>query len=275
MEKMNEWKDLTLESFKSMGNNIGTVVPNLLGALMILLGGWLITKLVLVILKKFLLLTKVDRFTEKVGAMDIFGNNEVKFKISAVILSFVKWIMLLGFMIVAADIMSWAIVSSEIGNLLRYLPKLFSAIVLFGIGLYIANFIKKTILGVFGSFQLAGARIIGTVVFYIIMVFIAVTALNQAGIDTTIITNNITIILGSVLLALSIGFGLGSKDVIADLLKTFYARKNYAPGDRIRFNDIEGVIETIDNISMTLKTEKGKTVIPIKEITGNTIEVLS
>ncbi len=272
---MNEWKDLTLESFKSMGNNIGTVVPNLLGALMILLGGWLITKLVLVILKKFLLLTKVDRFTEKVGAMDIFGNNEVKFKISAVILSFVKWIMLLGFMIVAADIMSWAIVSSEIGNLLRYLPKLFSAIVLFGIGLYIANFIKKTILGVFGSFQLAGARIIGTAVFYIIMVFIAVTALNQAGIDTTIITNNITIILGSVLLALSIGFGLGSKDVIADLLKTFYARKNYAPGDRIRFNDIEGVIETIDNISMTLRTEKGKTVIPIKEITGNTIEVLS
>ncbi len=275
MEKMNEWKDLTLESFKSMGNNIGTVVPNLLGALMILLGGWLITKLVLVILKKFLLLTKVDRFTEKVGAMDIFGNNEVKFKISAVILSFVKWIMLLGFMIVAADIMSWAIVSSEIGNLLRYLPKLFSAIVLFGIGLYIANFIKKTILGVFGSFQLAGARIIGTAVFYIIMVFMAVTALNQAGIDTTIITNNITIILGSVLLALSIGFGLGSKDVIADLLKTFYARKNYAPGDRIRFNDIEGVIETIDNISMTLRTEKGKTVIPIKEITGNTIEVLS
>jgi len=33
-------------------------------------------------------------------------------------------------------------------------------------------------------------------VFYVIAIIITVTALNQAGIDTDIITNNLTIILG-------------------------------------------------------------------------------
>ena len=41
--------------------------------------------------------------------------------------------------------MSWEIVSKEIGNLLRYLPRLFSALALFMVGIYIAKFVKNAI----------------------------------------------------------------------------------------------------------------------------------
>ncbi|PHQ61399.1 MAG: hypothetical protein COC08_04945 [Maribacter sp.] len=273
METITKWKNLTLDSFSSMGEDIGSGLTNILGAMIVLIIGWLITKLVLIILRKVLRIVKVDKLTEKINEMNFFGKSDVKFKVSAIILSFVKWIMFLIFLIVAADIMNWSIISSEIGNLLRYLPKLFSAIALFMIGLYIASFVKKTILGVFESFELSGSKIISTIVFYVIIVFVSITALNQAGIDTTIITNNVTIILGSFLLAISIGFGLGSKEIIGDLLKTFYARKNYAIGDKIKLNGVEGIIESIDNISVTLMTEKGKTIIPIDEVVSNKVEI--
>ncbi len=273
METINAWKDLTLESLSTMGENIGSTLPNIVGAILILLIGWLITRVILLILKKLLKIVKVDRLTEKINETDLFGNHDIDFKVSKVILSFVKWLMFLVFLIVAADIMNWNIISSEIGNLLRYLPKLFSAIALFMIGLYIANFIKKAVKGVFESFELSGSKIIGNIVFYLILVFITVTALNQAGVDTTIITNNVTIILGSFLLALSIGFGLGSKDVIADLLRTFYTRKTYVLGDKIKVNGVKGTIESIDNISITLKTNEGKTIIPIKEVVDNRVEI--
>lgn len=273
METISEWKDLTLESLRSMGENIGATLPNIVGAIMVLLIGWIITKVVLLILKKLLKVVRIDRLTEKINDTDLFGKHAIDFKVSKVILSFAKWLLFLVFLIVAADIMNWNIISSEIGNLLRYLPKLFSAIALFMIGLYIANFIKKAVRGVFESFELSGSKIISNIVFYLIVVFITVTALNQAGIDTTIITNNVTIILGAFLLALSIGFGLGSKEVIADLLRAFYTRKNYALGDKIRVNGVEGTIESIDNISITIKTNEGRTVIPIKEVVDNRVEV--
>lgn len=273
METISKWKDLTFSSLEQMSKNVADVIPNVIGAILILIIGWIITKIVLIILKRVLKLTKVDRVTELINEKDLFGTTDLKFNVSGVITGFVKWILYLVFLIVASDIMDWRIVSIEIGNLLRYLPKLFSAIALLMIGLYIANFLKKAIFGLFESFDLAGSKLVSNLVFYVIAVIIVITALNQAGIDTSVITNNVTIILAAFLAAIAIGFGFGSKEVVADLLRSFYSRRNYEIGQKIHFNNVKGTIESIDNITMTLKTAKGKTVIPIKEITQNQVDI--
>lgn len=273
METINEWKNLTLESLNTMGRNVGEALPKLIGAFAVLLVGWLITKMVLFGFKKLLAVIKIDALTEKLNEARLFGDHAVKIEVSKVILGFLKWLLYLVFLVVAADILNWTIISSEIGNLLRYLPRLFSALALFMIGIYIATFIRKAVKGVFESFELSGAKIISNIAFYLITVFITVTALNQAGVDTTIITNNVTIILGAFLLALSIGFGLGSKEVISWVLKAFYTRKKFAMGDKISIGNLEGTIESIDNISITLITQEGKVVIPINEIVENRIRI--
>jgi hypothetical protein len=54
--------------------------------------------------------------------------------------------------------MQWSIISVEISNLLRYLPLLFSAITLFMIGIYVANFVRKAIYGLFSSLSMSGAK---------------------------------------------------------------------------------------------------------------------
>ncbi|UWX54134.1 mechanosensitive ion channel [Maribacter litopenaei] len=271
METLNEWKNLTVQSLSAMGENIGGTLPKIVGALVIIIIGWLITKIILVVPGKLLKVSKVDRLTEKINEADLFGESDITVDVSKVILGFVKWLMYLVFLIVAADILNWTIISTEIGNLLRYLPKLFSAIALFMIGIYVATYIKKAVKGLFESFELSGSKIISTIVFYLITIFIGITALNQAGVDTTIITSNITLIVGAFLLALAIGFGLGSKEVISALLKAFYARKKYVAGDKIKLNDIEGVIESIDNICVTVKTNQGKVIVPIHEIVENRV----
>ncbi|WP_149277398.1 mechanosensitive ion channel family protein [Pareuzebyella sediminis] len=273
METINEWKNLTLDSLNTMGRNVGEALPKLIGALAILLVGWLITKLVLFGFRKLLTVIKIDTLTEKLNEARLFGDNDLKIEVSKVILGFLKWLLYLVFLVVAADIMKWTIISSEIGNLLRYLPKLFSALALFMIGIYIATFIRKAVKGIFESFELSGAKIISNIVFYLITIFVTITALNQAGVDTTIITNNVTIILGAFLLAFSIGFGLGSKEVISAVLKAFYTRKKFAMGDQISIGNLEGTIESIDNITITLKTQDGKVVIPIKEIVESRIRI--
>jgi small-conductance mechanosensitive channel len=274
MNKVTEWSDLTLESLKAMGGKIAIALPNIIGAILILILGWLITKVVVYILKKALKFIRVDKLTDKINNLKVFGDSKIKFSVTQVITVFVKWLLFLVFLIIAADIMNWNIISQEIGNLLRYIPRLFSAIALFMVGIYIAKFVKRAIQGFYNSFDLAGSKIISTLVFYIIAIIITITALNQAGIDTTVVTNNVTIILGAFLLAIAIGFGLGSKEIIADLLRTFYAKKNYELGDKVKLAGQEGTVEAIDNICMTLKTAKGKVIIPIQEVVTSHVEIM-
>nr|WP_299383870.1 mechanosensitive ion channel domain-containing protein [Allomuricauda sp.] len=275
METINEWKNLTFDSLTAMGRDVALALPKIIGALVILLIGWLVTKIILFVLGKVLRLAKVDMLSEKINEMELFGKADFKIDIIKVILGFVKWLLLLVFLIVAADILSWEIISTEIGNLLRYLPRLFSALALMMIGLYIGNFIKKTVKKVFDSLEFGGSNLVSNLLFYIIVIFISITALNQAGIDTTIITNNVTMFLGAFLLAFAIGLGLGSRDVITDLLRSFYTRRTYAVGDKVVIGERSGTIEAIENNSLTLVTKNGKFVIPIKDVVETQVEVKS
>lgn len=274
MDLLNRLKADTFDTLNALFFKIGEGIMSFLYAIIILFVGWMITKLILFVLAKTLQVSKIDALADKVNESDLFGKSDFKINISAIILGFVKWILALVFLIIAADIMEWKIISVEISNLLRYLPRLFSAIVLFMIGLYIANFLRKTIYGLFATLEMSGAKVISSIVFYGLMIMITITSLNQANIDTSIITNNITILFGALLFTFTLAFGLGSKSIIQNLLFTFYSRKNYTIGDTIKYKNTEGAVIAIDNISLTIKTPNGKLIIPIKDIIETEIEIL-
>ena len=271
MESISNIKDLTLESLNQMINSLAEIAPKVLFAIIILLLGWLITKVIAFVLRRTLKFAKVDKLTDIINEKNLFGKTDLKFNVTSVIVGFVKWVLFLVFLIIASDVMNWEIVSKEIGNLLQYLPRLFSAVALFMIGLYIANFIKKAISSLFESFDLNGEKIISSLVFYVIVIIITITALNQAGINTDIITNNLTIILGAVLATMAIGFGFGSRDVINSLLFSFYSKRNFEVGQIISLDDITGEIVSIDNICISVKVGDDVVVIPIKEIVGTRV----
>lgn len=273
METINQWKNLTFDTLSDIIRDIAAALPGLFGAIVILVFGWIFIRITRSILKRIFKLAKLDSVSEKINEAKLFGESKFRIDIAAILLSFVKWLLWLVFIIVAADIMQLTVISEEIANLLRYLPILLSAMVIFMIGLYAARLIKKALVSVFDSMGVGGSKIISSIVFYIIAIFVTITALNQAQIDTSIITSNITMILGAFLLAAALGFGLGSREVIRDVLRTFYTRKNYAVGDTISIGETKGTIDSIDNISLTLNTEKGKVVIPISEVVENRVKI--
>ena len=121
--------------------------------------------------------------------------------------------------------------------------------------------------------DLSGAKIISQVVFFLILVFVGITALNQAGINTEIITQNLTLILGALLVAFSLAFGLGAKGMVSDLLRMFYVRKTYELGKKIEFKGEVYEIEVIENISVTLIRDNEKLIVPIKDIVETQIKI--
>ena len=166
-------------------------------------------------------------------------------------------------------------ISDQLGNLIAYLPKLISGLLIFAVGIYIPNIARIAILSMFSSLELTGGSFVGNIVFYVIAMFLNITALNQEDVETDLITNNLSIIFASILLAFEVDFGFGSTGVFKRLLFSYYSRKNLQVGDKIRSDNFEGVIESINNISVVLSSENKTVIIPIKEIVDNKIKILS
>ncbi|WP_411894903.1 mechanosensitive ion channel family protein [Winogradskyella sp. A2] len=273
MEKMTEFKEVMLKSLTSMWMEITNVFPNIIGALVVFLVGWIITKIIVRVIKKVLKLAKVDKLDDKLNEIEIIEGKELNFDTVKIISNFVKWLMYIVLLITASDILGLEIISTQISELLGYLPQLFAALLIFTLGLLFANFVKNGLKSLFESMDLSGGKMISQAVFFLLLTFISITALNQAGIDTAIITNNINMIIAAFLLAFAIAFGLGAKEVVGKLLKSFYARKTYEVGQKIEFNKKKYKVEAIEGISIKLKNDDGILIVPINEIVENQVQL--
>lgn len=274
MDKVTDYKNIILGSLTTMWEEIVKVFPSIVGALVVLILGWLFSKIIVRLVKKGLKLAKADKLDDKLNQIEIVEGKKLNFDTIKIVSTFVKWIIYIMLLIVVSDILNLSIISEQISKFLGLLPQLFVALVIFTLGLLFANFVKKGLQSFFESMDLSGAKIISQVVFFLLLIFISITALNQAGVNTQIITQNLTMILGAFLVSFCIAFGLGAKDVITDLLRTFYTRKTFEIGQKIEFQDKVYTVDSISNISVVLKNSEGKIVIPIKDIVESQVKVL-
>lgn len=266
--------DFDFSFLRNLWNDFVDFLPKLLLGIGFLILVWIILKIILYVVKKALGFTNIDSLPEKLKIDEIFGESKIKIEPTKIILATIKWILILIFVIVGSELLGLRMVSEQLGNLIAYLPKLVSALIIFGVGIYIANLVKNALVSMFKSMELTGGNLVGNIGFYLITIIVSVTALNQAGVNTDLITSNLSLILGSILLAFTIAFGLGSRDVIKRLLFGYYSRKNLQIGQKIKINETIGQIESIDNICLVINIDEGKIVFPIKDIVDSQIKII-
>lgn len=276
MEQFNTWKDTILNSLHNLTDGFFSSLSSLFLALVTLIIGWFLAKFIRFIVVRLLKSIHFDQLVEKLNIESLFIRLNIKVKPSAIIGKFVYWLIMLVFIISATEILGWEIVSKEISKLIEFLPKLLFALIFFIVGYYLSELIKKAVYSATNSAGISGAKAISNIVFYVLMIFISITSLDQAGVDTTLFTSNITIIIGGALLAFAIAYGFASRDILTNILASFYVRDKYKVGIKLKINDTKGVIENTDTLSITLLTEdKRRLVIPIKKLISEEVEILS
>ncbi|MBT8237464.1 MAG: mechanosensitive ion channel [Croceitalea sp.] len=270
---MEKYKQVLIDSLENMLSNVVALLPQIIIGILGLIVAWILLKIILFVLKRILKAAKIDLLSKKITEAKLFGDKEIKIDLLKIIMTTVKILLILLFTIVIAEVIGLNAISEGIMAVFAYLPTLVSALLIFAGGLFLATVVKKAILALFDSMGIGGSKLISGIIFYMIAFFVTITALNQAGIGTEIITSNFTMILGAFLFAIALGFGLGSREVFSDLLKMFYTRKNYMVGDQISIDGLEGTITAIDNMTLSLKTKKGKVIIPINEVVSHRVEI--
>lgn len=266
-------ENLNFTLLDNLIDNIYVFLPKLIFGILFIIVCWIVLKLILFIVKKTLKFSKIDALAQKLNEVP-FMDSGIKIKPDKIILIFLKWFLILIFIIIGSELLNLSLLSNEIGKLINYLPKFFSALVILIVGLYGAGYVKKTIRSLLKAIDVSGGKAISNIVFIVLFIMVSIMALDQAGVNTQIITNNLILILGAAMASVAISFGLGSRDVVFRLLLGFYSKRNFSIGQRIIIDEKEGVILAMDNISLLVKFENSKVVYPIKYIANNRIEIV-
>lgn len=251
---------------------------NVLLLLLYIIICWLLFKLITNTLDKFLKLLKVDKLNNLYQKIDILNNFNLKIDFKKIIITLIKCFLLLIFVIIGADIFNLSGVTKVVNEIIAYLPRLITAIIIILVGIYVANQVKIRIhnfLTVFSSNIVT--TIITNVLVFGIVLFFTLMGLNQANIDTTLFTNNISIILGVIFASVALSFGLGSKDIVKEILYSYYLRKSLQIGDEIKIgtDNVQGTLISIDNINVKIATSTGIVLYPIKKMVALKLEIIN
>ena len=274
MNQLEQWRQISLESLTTLGEQIMRILPGILAALLLLLAGWLLAKLFSRIISRLFRLLNFDHLAGRINELKWMQKTEYKIVPSKIIGKFVYWVILLLFIITATDTLGWSAVSQSINQLITYLPQLFSAIIIFVVGFYLSNLIREFIKTTLQSFEIASASVLGETAFYIIMAIVAITALEQAGVETALLTSNITLIIGSFLLAFAVAFAISSRDVFKNILSSYYGKGNFHVGQYIKYENIKGEIVKIDRMHVTIQDGKTKYIIPTARLISEEFEII-
>jgi hypothetical protein len=251
-----------------------SAIPNILAAIAIAVIGMIMAKSVAALVERVLITIKVDVLTDKLSDIDVVQENNINLKLSKIVSMFLYYSLLLIFLIAATDLLKMPALSQLVVDLMNYLPSVITAVVVLIIGLLIANILKNMVAGVCKSMGIPSGKMIANFVFYFVFITALITALAQAKVDTDFVKNNLSIILGGGVAAFALGYGLASRDMMANFLASFYSRRHFNVGDTIKIGDTTGKIIYTDSASVRLQVGENMVVIPVSKFMQEQVEVL-
>jgi hypothetical protein len=192
-----------------------TYLPNILAAVIILIIGYIVGKLIGSGIRKLLERGKIGEKLSKsplVNRMLAILNTSFERLIGTLISIFFYVI----FILIAINILGIEMLSNFVELVLLYLPNLIAGILVLLVGLvavdWIVGFIRNTIT----QYKIAGAEAIALVFRIILMLIVIVITLDQWKINTSIIYTFIQPLAWGVAAAIAVAFGWGFKDIVGE-----------------------------------------------------------
>jgi hypothetical protein len=212
------WTEVTVNSLQGLWVSVINFLPSLIGALVILIIGLIVAAIVRAIVQKIIDAIKVDALLRKVGLGPHFERGGLQINSGKFVGLLVYWFLIIVFVLAAADILQLWGLSAFLQSVVFYLPNIIVAVLIMLAAVVLANFLRSLVKSSVASARLHGAKFLGSLTWWVVIVFGFLAALIQLGIATVIINTLVTGLIAMLALAGGIAFGLGGKDYASHLL---------------------------------------------------------
>lgn len=215
---MNIIERIMIEPFERFYEKLLVFLPNLITSLILLVIGFFLGIFVKWLFNRIFRAVNLDGLSQKVGMRDVLLRSGIREPLSSLLSRIFKWLTIVTFIIVAMQNLTIPTVEHLIDRMFLYLPNIFVAGLILILGYILSNFFGRAALIASVNSGMASAGLVGKGVKFAVFILACTMALEQLGIGKDTIIIAFAIIFGGIVLALSIAFGLGGKDIARDYL---------------------------------------------------------
>ncbi len=219
MEQTVDQLDIFVASLASFWTQTAAFVPQLLAAMLLLLLGWLLAKVVRRGVIRLLTLLKFDRATEKSGLESFLKQGDLDLSVTALLGNLAYWLIILVMIVTVANSLGLHMVADLFNKVVFYIPNVIVAILVLVFGTILARFINRLVFAWLNNLEFSGALTVSTFSEYAMLVFVFFMALEQLQIASEMLTAAFIIAFGAIGLAFAIAFGLGARDWAAKVVE--------------------------------------------------------
>ena len=198
-------------------------LPSLILALMLLILGWLLARLIRFIVIRLLELFRFDRLIKKGTADELREKDRAKSR--ELIGNLFYWFLIFILLILVLEVLGLNIGTLVLSRILEILPRIFAAIMVLIIGLVLA-----LIAGEIAHTLLLNSKVKHPLIWvrgirWLTLAFVIVLAIEQLGLAAHLVVNLTLVLAGAVALALALAFGLGCKDIAKDIVVELFRKE--------------------------------------------------
>ena len=240
---------------------LGTL-PELLGAVLLLIAGWLLGKLL-----RLALLRAMRSFNQFFSGR-FHGRYWEFVHVPNAVQSLLGYIIfcatLLIFGTVAMRLIGFTGVAGWLEALVIYLPSLFAGGVIIIGGFVLGAVMRRLVIQAANAADLPQPALMGKIAQISFIIVALVIGLGQIGIDVTFLILLSGIVLGAILAGFALAFGLGAQKLVVNLIAQQHLRQLVRHGQTVRIDEIEGRVLEFTSTGVLLETGNGRTYIPAK-----------
>ena len=203
-------------------NRFISFLPALLGALLIVVIGWLISGLIAKLIERGLKAVGLESAVERSGIGEFVRRSGTKLSVSGVIAALVKYSIFLIFVQAAANVLGIPQLTEIINRIILFIPNVIVAMAIIVIGSFIAQFLSGLVRSSVSELGVGNPNLLAKLTQYAVIGFAVIAAIDQLGIAATVINTLLIGLIGSVALAVGLAFGLGGREVAAQITQKWY-----------------------------------------------------
>lgn len=213
-----------LQSLRRSLLRFADALPDLVLAVVLLIAGWLLAKLVRRLLIRIMRAGRVDELAERSGLDDFLVRGGVEHTTVTIVAGTVYWLILAAVFITLLDALGLRTAEVLIERLAIFFPNLIVAVGILVFGSLLARVIGGLVFSYLSNVGSAAAAPIGALARYALLVFTIIMAGEQLTIATEVLVSAFQIAFAAVCLATALAFGLGGREWAAGVIAR-YTRK--------------------------------------------------
>ena len=214
-----DWGLVTLQALQNLWQGFLNFIPALIGAIIVFIIGWFVAIGIGRLIAEILTRIKFNQLFEKAGWKGALEKAELKVNPAEFIGAICKWILVIVFLLVAVEILGFVEFASFLRSILAYLPNVVVAVLILVVTVILVDIVEKIVRTAVEGIKVGYGHLASAIIKWSIWIFAILAILHQLGVARPFMETLFTGIVAMLVLAIGISFGLGGKEVAADILQ--------------------------------------------------------